>query len=64
MKRTERLSARTVAGNLLPGMHPDGAGLYLQVRASENSGPPAKSWIFRYSTASGERYMGLAPSRL
>jgi len=59
MKRTERLSARTVAGNLAPGMYADGAGLYLQVRPSENGSVAAKSWIFRYATATGERYMGL-----
>jgi integrase len=59
MKRTERLSARAVASIVAPGMYADGLGLYLQVRPSENSGPPAKSWIFRYGATAGERYMGL-----
>src|SRR5262249_19163637 len=59
MKRTERLTARRVSTLAEPGMYADGAGLYLQVRSAENNGPPAKSWIYRYATAIGERYMGL-----
>ena len=34
-------------------MHPDGDGLYLQVRGS------SKSWIYRYSGAGRTRYLGL-----
>lgn len=37
-----------------PGRHPDGDGLYLQVR-----GPTAKAWIYRYWTAGKSREMGL-----
>ena len=37
-----------------PGLHPDGDGLYLQVR-----GPTAKSWVYRYMRLGGETYMGL-----
>lgn len=37
-----------------PGLHPDGDGLYLQVR-----GPTAKSWVYRYMRKGGEVYMGL-----
>lgn len=34
-------------------MHPDGDGLYLQVRGS------SKSWIYRYSDGGRTRYLGL-----
>jgi integrase len=61
-KGSERLSDRLVRNAPL-GMHPDGRGLYLQVRESSRAGTSAltKSWIYRY-TAPGtgrERYMGL-----
>jgi integrase len=61
MKRIERLSSRAVANFTAPGMYADGRGLYLQVRASENGGPPAKSWVFRFVApdCTRERYMGL-----
>ncbi|MGE3477023.1 MAG: tyrosine-type recombinase/integrase [Rhodospirillaceae bacterium] len=37
-----------------PGMHPDGDGLYLQVR-----GETAKSWIYKYWSGGKSREMGL-----
>jgi integrase len=37
-----------------PALHPDGDGLYLQVR-----GPTAKSWVYRYMRGGSEVYMGL-----
>ena len=39
-----QLTAAQVQKLKLPGMYPDGAGLYLQV-----TGIGAKSWILRYS---------------
>jgi len=36
--------------NAKPGMHADGSGLYLAVKASG-----AKSWMFRYQIASRRR---------
>lgn len=36
------------------GMHPDGDGLYLQVR-----GPTAKSWLYRFMIGGSARAMGL-----
>ena len=36
-----------------PGMHPDGDGLYLQVRGG------SKSWIYRYGVGGRTRYLGL-----
>lgn len=40
--------------NAKPGMHADGSGLYLAVKASG-----AKSWMFRYQIAGRRREMGL-----
>jgi len=37
------------------GIHSDGAGLYLQVRAN------SKSWIYRYTVGSKQTWMGLGP---
>lgn len=37
-----------------PGLHPDGDGLYLQVR-----GKNARSWLYKYSLAGKAREMGL-----
>lgn len=55
MRTIERLSAAAVrhAG---PGMHPDGAGLYLHVAAKG-----ARSWIFRFMLNGRPREMGLGP---
>lgn len=57
MRRTiHRLSARTVAAAKRPGLHADGAGLYLRVTADGT-----KSWILRYQLDHRPRSMGLGP---
>jgi integrase len=53
-----RLTAIKVQSINTPGMHPDGAGLYLQV-----TGKAAKSWIFRYSLRGKAKEMGLGSLR-
>jgi integrase len=53
-----RLTAIKVQKLKEPGMHPDGAGLYLQV-----TGPAAKSWVLRYSVGGKAREMGLGTLR-
>ena len=50
----KRLTARSVATITKPGMHADGAGLYLHVSTSG-----AKSWVFRWSRDRKSRDMGL-----
>lgn len=59
-KGSERLSDRTVRA-AKPGMHPDGKGLYLQVREGSTEGSVSKAWIYRYAApgTARERYMGL-----
>lgn len=55
MKRTlNRLSARAVTALKTPGMHADGAGLYLRVR-----GETIRSWVFVWHVAGKRREMGL-----
>lgn len=49
-----KLTALKVSRSLEPGMHADGAGLYLQV-----TGTGAKSWIYRYQRDGKERQTGL-----
>jgi integrase len=49
-----KLTTKTVAGYLKPGMHNDGAGLYLRV---SNTG--AKSWILRCRVHGVKRDIGL-----
>lgn len=57
MARPEkRLTARAVEAIKKPGLHADGAGLYLHV--SKNG---AKSWIFRWKHEGRLRDMGLGP---
>ncbi|MGC2521368.1 MAG: Arm DNA-binding domain-containing protein, partial [Stellaceae bacterium] len=57
MARPEkRLSARTVETIKKPGLHADGAGLYLHVSKSG-----ARSWIFRWKRDGRLRDMGLGP---
>ncbi|XUY27593.1 tyrosine-type recombinase/integrase [Agrobacterium sp. rho-8.1] len=53
-KQTEVLTARTVAGNLLPGRYADGSNLYLIV-----SKTGAKSWQFFYKKDGKRTEMGL-----
>jgi integrase len=59
MTRTvNQLTAMKVQKLKAPGMHPDGAGLYLQV-----TGAGAKSWVLRYSLRGKAREMGLGSLR-
>jgi integrase len=53
-KRVQRLTARAVAAQTVPGYYPDGDGLYLQVSASGS-----KSWVLRYTLRKRAREMGL-----
>jgi integrase len=53
-KTVRRLTALQISRQLPPGMHADGAGLYLQVSESG-----AKSWIYRFSIGGKGREMGL-----
>jgi integrase len=52
VKRLTEAKIRTLVTKI--GMHPDGHGLYLQVRS-----PVAASWIKRYRLNGAGRYMGL-----
>lgn len=52
-RQVGRLTDASIRGAVKPGMHPDGDGLYLQVRGA------GKSWIYRYSNAGRTRYLGL-----
>ena len=54
VRDSNRLSARGVAAETLPGMHADGHGLYLRV-----SRAGTKSWVFRYRRDGRLRDMGL-----
>jgi integrase len=54
-----KLTALKVTRVTRPGMYGDGGGLYLQVRAGVCG--VTKSWVFRYQTATRERWMGLGP---
>jgi integrase len=60
--RIHRLSALTV-GRAKPGLHADGAGLYLQCTQGAG-GHLNRSWLFRYTApgATNERWMGLGPT--
>jgi integrase len=49
-----KLTALKISRPMEPGMHADGAGLYLQVAAGG-----AKSWIYRYQRDGKEHAMGL-----
>jgi integrase len=53
-----QLTATKVHKLKVPGMYPDGAGLYLQV-----TGENAKSWLLRYSLRGKAREMGLGSLR-
>lgn len=53
-KTTHRLTAISVTSISKPGLHADGAGLYLKV-----SPTGAKSWVFRFMRAGKPRYLGL-----
>ena len=58
MQTINRLTAMKVQKIKSPGMHGDGAGLYLQV-----TGNAAKSWVLRYSIRGKAREMGLGSLR-
>jgi len=53
-KTTHRLNAISASNIKKPGLHPDGAGLYLRVKSSG-----ARSWVFRYMHDRKSRYLGL-----
>lgn len=54
-RQLNRLTARAVSA-AKPGKHADGGGLWLQVTPAG-----VKSWVFRYTRAGVERFMGLGP---
>jgi integrase len=58
-RQIERLSARAVQAAKKPGLHPDGAGLYLQVSPSGS-----KSWVWRYQLDGRRHDIGLGPLHL
>ena len=53
-KASKQLTARAVATATIPGLYPDGRGLYLQV-----SGATSKSWLYRYTRRGKTRATGL-----
>ena len=55
-KKTHRLTPITIANKKKPGLHADGAGLYLKIRPTGG-----KSWVFRYMLDGKARYAGLGP---
>jgi integrase len=60
MRKVEKaLSPRRVATLTKPGMHCDGGGLYLQVKATKNGRGFNRSWVFRYMVDGRTRDMGL-----
>ena len=58
-----RLSARAVQNQVEPGYYPDGAGLYLQVKAAAQSSGVSRSWLFRYNHNQRPNWMGLGSVR-
>lgn len=55
-RQTSKLNALTVQRLNRPGLHSDGAGLYLQISIAGT-----KSWIFRFTLNGRAREMGLGP---
>ena len=55
-RKIGRLNALSVSRAKLPGMYPDGGGLYLQVTSAG-----ARSWLYRYMLHGRSREMGLGP---
>ena len=53
-KTTDPLTAVSISSLSKPGLHADGAGLYLKVRSKG-----AKSWVFRFMRDGKPRYLGL-----
>jgi integrase len=58
-KTTHRLTAVAVQNATKPGLHADGAGLYLKVDPGGS-----KSWVFRFTRDHKTRYFGLGSSRV
>jgi integrase len=58
-RQSNRLSAQAVRHATVPGLYPDGWGLYLLVGPSGT-----KSWVYRYRQGGRLRGMGLGPLRL
>jgi integrase len=58
-----RLSARMVQNQVEPGYYPDGAGLYLQVKATAKGNWVSRSWLFRYNHHQRPTWMGLGAVR-
>lgn len=57
MARTlHKLSDTRIRGDLKPGRHSDGGGLYLNVRPAGS-----KSWIFMYVKDGRRKALGLGP---
>jgi integrase len=60
MRKVEKaLSPRRVATLTKPGMHCDGGGLYLQVKATKDGQGFNRSWVFRFMIDGRTRDMGL-----
>lgn len=57
-REVDRLSALAVSRLSLPGVYPDGAGLYVQVTKKGS-----KSYLLRYSRDGRERWMGLGSAK-
>jgi len=58
-----RLSVRAVQNQIEPGHYPDGAGLYLQVKAAARTKRISRSWLFRYHHNQRPTWMGLGSVR-
>lgn len=58
-KKVNRLTAAFVRNVKDPGYHPDGHGLYLQVKKTKLSAAITKSWLYRYERAGVEHWHGL-----
>ena len=60
-KTVHRLTAIAVKNISEPGLHADGAGLYLKVRPTGSgvSAGPSKSWVFRYMRFGKAHYLGI-----
>jgi integrase len=59
MRKSNKLTPRTVSSLDEVGRYADGGGLYLQVAKSPERGRTTKAWIFRYMLDGRARHMGL-----
>lgn len=57
-KQIGRLTDAAIRGTLKPGMHPNGDGLYLQVRGA------SKAWIFRYGAGARTHFFGRSAEKV